>query len=158
MGKISKSGETIHPVADYIFIVTILQSQCDQFGVSYTARDNFLIAAVDVADPIKGLIKKCSIMRTPIFDQPGPGEDEVLASVWLPELVPPLIVGLESLLAMGENAVISLPPKCNNVTVYYKAPPPHLLRLMQECADRDKHGSDPTVFGPDRVIVLPTSP
>lgn len=93
-----------------------------------------------------------------MFDQPGPGEDEALASVWLPSLVPPLIVGLESLLLMGENAVITLPLKCNAAPGYYKAPPPHLLRLRQENAESNKHGSDPTVFGPDNIINLPTSP
>jgi hypothetical protein len=158
LGKVSKSGEIIDGVADYIFIVTVLQSQYDQFGVSYTARDNFVIAAADFPDPVKGLIKRCSISRTPVFDQLGPGEDDTLAAVWLPSLVPPLIVGLESLLLMGENAVITLPLKCNAAQGYYKAPPPHLLRLRQENADSMKHGSDPTVFGLDRVINLPTSP
>ena len=144
-------------MADYIFIVTVLQSQHNQHGVNYTVRDNFIIAAVDFIDPVRGLTKRCTISQTPVFDQRW-WEENTLASAWFPELVPPLITGLESLLLLGHNATITLPKKCIAAKSYYKSPPPHLLRILQDSAgydDREVGGENIVV--PDRTLYLPMS-
>lgn len=143
-------------LADQIYIITVLQSQYSQYGVNYTVRDNFLVAASDVADPKHGLIKRTHISRTQVFDQPELADEDALASVWSADIVPPLMMGLESLLMLGENATITLPLKCNAPKGYYKPPPPHLLRVLQE-NDSMRSRVSPRTVGPDLVIALPTS-
>ena len=144
-------------VADYIFIVTVLQSQHNQHGVNYTVRDNFIIATVDYKDPLRGLMKRCSVSQMPVFDQ-REWEENALASAWFPELVPPLIVGLESLLLLGHNATITLPMKCNAAKSYYKSPPPHLLRLLQDNASYEEQEiENVNAVEPDRTLYLPMS-
>ena len=154
--RVDSAGEQ---VADYIFIVTVLQSQHNQHGVSYTVRDNYIIAAVDFMDPLRGLMKRCTISKTPVLDQRGWEEDNTLASAWSPGLVPPLIMGLESLLLLGQNATITLPLKCNAARGYYKSPPPHLLRLLEDNSSASCDGRDvgDNILEPDRTLHLPMS-
>ena len=152
----SSRYEAKDALADQIYIITVLQSQYSQYGVNYTVRDNFLVAASDVVDPKHGLVKRTRISRTQVFDQPGLADEDTLASVWSADIVPPLMMGLESLLMLGENATITLPLKCNAPKGYYRPPPPHLLRVLQENDSMRSRVSSSTV-GPDRVIALPTS-
>ena len=157
MSAVDAGNATGEAVADYIFIVTVLQSQHNQHGVNYTVRDNFIIATVDHKDPLRGLMKRCSISKMPVFEQ-REWEENALASAWSPELVPPLIVGLESLLLLGHNATIKLPLKCNAAKTYYKSPPPHLLRLLQDTAGYDEHEVEKiNTVEPDRTLYLPMS-
>lgn len=140
--------------ADNVFIITVLQSECTQFGVSYNVRDNLLVASADINSPT-GLVKKCSISHLPVFEERGISAESSLSSVWLPGVVPPLIEGLETLLVMGSDATISLPVKRINTTEYYKRPPPHLLRQLQEKADNIRRKEGPKVHFKDSQFVLP---
>jgi hypothetical protein len=99
----------VEPIAEHIFMLTVIQSGMTSCGIfGYTVRDNFVVATADVADPVKGLVKKYSIVRMPLFDEHSSSEADALSSVWFPEK--PLIEGLESLLVTG-NAIITLPLK-----------------------------------------------
>lgn len=144
-------------VADNIFIITVMQCEHSHLGVSYTVRDNFLLASADVQEG-GVLVKRCSVSSIPVFEvQGGASAGDALSSVWLPGVVPPLIVGLESLLEMGENTIISLPLKCNMPKGYYKAPPPHLLRQRQEQEEDSRKRNWSPVYTPDLIIELPKS-
>ena len=116
----SSRYEAKDALADQIYIITVLQSQYSQYGVNYTVRDNFLVAASDVVDLKHGLVKRTHISRTQVFDQPGLADEDALASIWSADIVPPLMMGLESLLMLGENATITLPLKCNAPKGYYR--------------------------------------
>ena len=144
-------------VADNIFIITVMQCEHSNLGVSYTVRDNFLVASADVKEAGL-LVKRCSISSIPVFEvQGGVSAGDALSSVWLPGVVPPLIVGLESLLEMGDNAIITLPLKCNAPKGYYKAPPPHLLRQREEREDDSRKRNWSTACTLDFIIDLPKS-
>ena len=144
-------------VADNIFIITVMQCEHSDLGVSYTVRDNFLVASADVREAGL-LVKRCSISSIPVFEvDGGVSAGDALSSVWLPGVVPPLIVGLESLLEMGENAIITLPMKCNAPKGYYKAPPPHLLRQREEREDDSRKRNWSSACTPDIMIDLPKS-
>ena len=114
-----------------------------------------MVATADVISP-KGIIKKYSIFLTPVFDEQKVAQENALSSVWLPTVVPPLIAGLESLLMMGANAEISLPLKSNAPKgSYYKPPPPHILRQLQDENQYQESGF--RSCGVDQKFELPQS-